>query len=207
VANEQPVATGDDGSVVEHFRPTSGRFTGAVVVTVAGVVAVLSLLDPSEVVPEVGVGAILVGLLGWAVTLRPRVSLVGDFLILRGVFSTTAIPLAGIEELAVRQLTAVRAGDKRYTSSAIGQSRRALMKAGRPPDPAVDGPAIKEPSYADYVEDRIRQRVDDQLAVNGVRRGSPEQIELGSAVLRQPAWPEILTVAVATVALVVALIL
>ncbi len=190
---------------VEHFKPTSGLFVGTVLVLAAAIVAVLSLLAPDQVIPEVGIGAILIGLLAWAFTLRPRVSLLGDFLVLRGAVSTTLIPLGAIEELAIRQVLAVRAGDRRYTSSALGKSFAKLMKANR--QSAKPAPAgVKAPEFIDYVEDRIRQHMDDARAKAGIRRGSPEQIALGDGVLTRISWPEVLTIAAATLAFVVVIL-
>lgn len=192
---------------VEHFKPTSGLFVGIVVVVGAVIVAALALLSPDEVPPEVGVGAILVGLLGWAFTLRPRVSLLGDFLILRGAVSTTLIPLGAIEEMAIRQVLAVRAGDRRYTSTAMGKSFTQLMKSNRRSAKEAQGrPGQKAPDFIEYVEDRIRQRINDALAKAGIRRGSPEQVALGDGVLTQISWPEVLTIGAAALAFVVVIL-
>ena len=192
---------------VERFRPTSGRFTGIVLVSSSLVVVGLALLRPDEVLPEVGVGALVVAVLAWMVALRPRVSLVGEKLELRGAVDTVEIPLAAIEELAVRQLLALRAGDKRYTSTAVGRTRRQLVKAKNEPDKVADPDTdpharVAAPSYAQFVEERIRQRMDDARAASGIRRGSPEQVALGAGVRRQVAWPEIVLLVASSVAFV-----
>ena len=168
----------------------------------------LALARPDDVIAEVGVGAVLVALLAWTVTLRPRVSLVGERLELRGVVDTVEIPLAAIEELSVRQMLALRAGDKRYTSTAVGRTRRQLVKAKNEPDQVPDPDTdphsrVAAPSYAQFVEERIRQRMDDARAAAGIRRGSPEQVALGADVRRRLAWPEIVGLVVAAVAFVV----
>ena len=197
---------------MERFRPTSGRFTGIVLLVAAIAVATLSLVQRDHVIPEVGAAAVFLGVVAWAVTLRPRISLVRDRLELRGAIDTVSIPLAGIEELAVRQVLAVRAGDKRYVSSALGRTRRQLMKvkAGAisltASDPDTDpNSKVAAPSYAQFVEDRIRQRVDAAREASGLARGSAEQVALGSQVERSMAWPEIIGL-VASAALFVALV-
>jgi hypothetical protein len=206
---QQPGRAGDEGRV-ERFRPTSGRFTGIVVVAGALAVAAMSVVDSDAVIAEVGVAALFVAVLGWAVALRPRVSLVGDDLELRGMVDTVAIPLAAVEELAVRQVLAVRAGDKRFTSPAVGRSRSSLLKASRPseaPEGGASASRVLSQSYPEYVEERIRQRVDDAVAQAGIRRGSDDQVALASGVRRTAAWPEIIALvgtAVATL-LVIAL--
>jgi hypothetical protein len=195
VGMQQPGRAGDQGRV-ERFRPTSGRFTGIVLEIGALAVAALSVVDSDAVIPEVGVTALLIAVVGWAVALRPRVSLVGDDLELRGMVGTVAIPLAAVEELAVRQVLAVRAGDERFTSPALGRSRRSLVKARLPSDAPEDGvPHAPEQSYPEYVEERIRRRVDEAVARAGVRRGSDEQVALASGVRRTAAWPEIIALA------------
>ena len=194
---------------MERFRPTSGRFTGVVLLAAAAVTAMLSVVDPDSVIPEVGVAAVLVGILAWSVALRPRVSLVGDDLELRGMVDTVAIPLAAVEELAVRQVMAVRAGDKRFTSPAVGRTRRALVKGKKAvADPnTAETSRLAAPTYAEFVEDRVRQRVDDAMAATGIRRGSPEQVALGAGVRRSPAWPEIVALVGSAVALIVVIVL
>jgi hypothetical protein len=201
----------DSAEEVERFRPTSGRFTGIVLLTSSLVVVVLALVRPDDVIPEVGVGAVLVALVAWTVALRPRVSLVGDQLELRGAIDNVEIPLAAIEELSVRQMLALRAGDKRYTSPAVGRTRRQLVKAKNEPEQVADPDSdphsrVAAPSYAQFVEERIRQRMDDARAAAGIRRGSPEQVALGAGVRRRLAWPEIVGLVAAASAFVLVLL-
>ena len=206
--SEQSPAAGIDG--VERFRPTSGRLTGAVLIVAGSVVAVLALIDPSEVAPVVGVTGVLAALLGWAAALRPRVSLVGDDLELRNMLDTVTIPVAAIEELAVRQVLAVRVGEKRFTSPAVGRRRKSLLKGGasvQSDTEAVTAKPDTEQSYAEFVEERIRQRMDDVRARTGVRRGSDEQQALAAGVRRAPAWPEIIGLGATLAALVVVIVL
>jgi hypothetical protein len=204
--------TSGSAGEVERFRPTSGRFTGIVLLVSAIAVASLSVLRRDHVIAEVGAAALFLAVVAWAVTLRPRISLVGDRLELRGVVDTVRIPLAGIEELAVRQVLAVRAGDRRYVSPALGRTRRQLMKvkAGAisltDNDPDTDpNSKVAAPSYPQFVEDRIRQRVDAAREASGLARGSAEQVALGSQVTRSMAWPEIIGL-VASAALFVMLV-
>lgn len=199
--SEQSPVAGIDG--VERFRPTSGRFTGVVLILAGTLVAVLSVATPSEVVPVAGVGGLLAALLGWAAALRPRVSLVGEHLELRNMLETVTIPLGAVEELAVRQVLAVRAGEKRFTSPAVGRRRKALLKGGASVQTETEKtkPDVV-PSYAEFVEERIRQRMDDVRARTGVRLGSDEQLVLAAGVRRAPAWPEIVALGATVVALV-----
>lgn len=204
--SEQSAGAGSGG--VERFRPTSGRFTGGVLILAGAPLFVLSLVDPDQVVLEVGVGGLLAALLGWAAALRPRVSLVGEHLELRNMLETVTIPLGAVEELAVRQVLAVRAGEKRFTSPAVGRRRKALLKGGASvqTESAKTKPDVA-PSYAEFVEERIRQRISDVRARSGVRLGSDEQAALADGVRRTPAWPEIAALGVTLLALVVVIVL
>jgi hypothetical protein len=198
-----------EGTVdVERFRPTSGRFTGIVLLSGATLTVLLAVLDSDKVIKEVGVAAVLVGVLGWTASLRPRVSIVGDDLELRGMLDTVSIPLASVEELAVRQMLVVRSGDKKYTSPALGRSRRSLVKGVKETDPDTDETSrVAASSYPEFVEQRIRQRVEDAMAAQGINRGSAEQVALGAGVRHRTAWLEIGALVVSAVALVAVIIL
>src|SRR5688572_13270649 len=110
-----------------RFRPTSGLVMGSLAVICALVVAGIAVADPDAIPAEVVAGAVLIGVLGWATMLWPRLSVTSDDLVLRNVVETVRLPLAAIEALAVRQVLAVRAGDKRYVSTALGKSWRKTM--------------------------------------------------------------------------------
>ncbi|WP_134739549.1 hypothetical protein [Nocardioides sp. 503] len=196
----------------ERFAPTSGRVMGLVGLALFLGVVGIGLFDRDAGIADwVVVLCALLALLVWASMLRPRVSLVGDELELRNMLETVRIPLAAVEELAVRQLLAVRAGERRYVSPALGKSRRALRR------PAGGGGAragrtrtspdrILDVDYADFVENRIRQRMEDERAGRGIRPGSAEQAALASEVRRTPAWLEVAGVVVLVLALVVTLV-
>ncbi len=195
----------------ERFAPTSGRVVGVVGILLAVTLVGFGLLDRDAGIADWAVAlAALFGVLVWASVLRPRVSLVGEHLELRTMLWTDLIPLAAIESLVVRQFLAARVGDKRVVCPALGKSRRQL--SGRPAlgSGALGGrlrgqPAEARPTigYPDFVEQRIRQRMDDARAARGIRPGSAEQQALASEVRRQPAWPEIAALAALAVTVAV----
>ncbi|WP_193612111.1 hypothetical protein [Nocardioides lijunqiniae] len=195
----------------ERFAPTSGRVMGLLGLTLSLGVVGIGLVDRDGIADWVIAACALLALLFWAAMLRPRVSLVGDDLVLRNMLETVTIPLAAVEELAVRQLLAVRAGDRRYVSPALGKSRRALRRpagggaarVGRTP---TSPDRIHDVDYTDFVENRIRQRMEDARAARGIRPSSQEQVALASEVRRSPAWPEVVGVLVLSTALVVTLL-
>ncbi|WP_182524362.1 hypothetical protein [Nocardioides dongkuii] len=182
---------------------------GVLGLLVALVLAVAGAVDgpdglPAEVVAAALVGAVLV----WATMLKPGVAVEGRLLVLRNSFETVRIPLAAVEELAVRQVLAVRVGKRRFVSPALGRSLRQVVKGGSAPRPdAAGAAALATKSYPDYVEDRLRRLVDDARAMEGVARFSPEQEDLARQVRREPAWLEIGLLTGTVVAFVAALVL
>lgn len=197
----------------ERFTPTSGRFMGVIGLALAALVVGVGLVDREAGVADWVIAAAAAGgVLVWAALLRPRISLVGQELELRNMTETVTIPLAAIEELAVRQLLVVRAGDKRFLSPALGKSRRQLVRAGTVGGGiggaigklrSTPSDARTNVNYPDFVEERIRQRMDDARSLRGVRPGSAEQLALASDVRRQPAWAEIVALGASSLALVV----
>jgi hypothetical protein len=195
------VTPASDETVVERFAATSGRLTGVLVLVFAGVVALVAVADPGAGVPSfVVAAAALVGVLTWAVMLRPALWATADHLVLRNAFETVRVPLAAVERAVVGRVTAVQAGEKRYVSTVVHRTLRALMRG--PGQPTRAG----EAHYADFVEERISQLAAEARERHGVRLYGDDQLALARGVRRQPAWPEIALAAVAVVALVVTLI-
>lgn len=191
----------------EVFRPTSGRITGALSLPVAAIVVVVAVLDgEGGFGPGIASAAALLGVLAWASMLRPGLSLTPEHLVMRNMLETIHIPLAAVEELAVRQVLAVRVGEKRFVSPVVGRPWRKLVRPGASQEADPSRPVTEMP-YADYVEQQIRQRADDARARAGVRRGSDEQLALADGVRREPAWLPIALTALAAGAVVVSLLL
>jgi hypothetical protein len=189
-----------------RFRPTGGRVMGSLAVIAALVVVAIAVSDPGEVPAAVVAGSVLLGVLGWASMLWPRVSVTADDLVLRTMVEYQRLPLAAIEDLVVRQVLAVRVGDKRYVSTAVGKSWRKAM-AGDRQGPRNDDKPITEVAYADYVEQEIRRRMEQARAEAGVGLLSDEQLALAAGVRREPAWLPIGLIAVAVLGLLAAILL
>ena len=64
---------------------------------------------------------------------------------------------------------------------------------------------VKEPGviYADFVEIRVQELVNEDRMRRGIKRFSPEADELAKQVRREPAWPEIAALVAAAVFVVV----
>ena len=96
----------------------------------------------------------------------------------------------------MRQLLAVRAGDKRYTSTAArppaAPARQgARSAASRSPTPTPTRSRRRRAELCRVRRGPDPQRMDDARAAAGIRRGSPEQVALAAGVRRRLAWPEI----------------
>lgn len=187
-----------------RFRPTSGRILGSVAVIGSFVVLAIFVSDPGAMPVPLAAGVALFGVLAWASMLWPRVSLTADDLVLRTMVEHQRLPLAAIEELAVRQVMAVRVGDKRYVSSALGRPLRKAMGIGVRKD---KDKATGEVEYVDHVEQQIRDRMEQARSAAGVGLLTDEQLALAAGVRREPAWLPIGLIAAAVLALVVSIAL
>ena len=201
----------DDDTVVEHFHPTSGRVTGWMAVGLAAVLVVAGLAYVDEGFPLwVTAGGLLVGVLAWAAMLRPALWVTREHLVLRNLAETVHIRLAAVEEMAVRQVLAVRADDRRFVSTVVGRTWRKTLQSRHRPGGTDEGAALAPTEgmhYADFVENRLHDLVDKARTGAGVRPGSPEQLSLPEPVRREPAWLPIGLIAAATVVLVVSFFL
>ncbi len=187
----------------ERFQPTSGRLVGVVGLVLVAVVLVSGVLGdfPVWVLGAVG----LVGVLVWASLLRPGVRIEDDALVLRGMFSTTALPLAAVEEVVVSQVLAVRVGERRYVSPAVGHPLRKVVRGTQLGGvgggaPGIDGGRqlvdLAQHAYPSYVQERIRAAAEDHRKRVGVAQYSEEQRALAAQVTRTPAYVEIAAVVV-----------
>jgi hypothetical protein len=138
--------------------------------------------------------------------LRPALWATEEHLVMRNLAETVHIRLAAVEELAVRQVLAVRATDRRFVSTVVGRSWRKALAARRTAASGGAGPQQGMP-YADFVDDRLHELVDDARRAAGVRPGSAEQLALPDAVRREPAWLPVSLIALAVLVLVVSFLL
>jgi hypothetical protein len=191
---------------VERFDPTSGRVTALLVLVLAGVVVVAGTVDAGSVPLPVLAGAVLAAVLAWASMLRPALWATTEHLVMRNMLETVHVPLAAIEQLAVRQVLALKAGEKRYVSTVVGRPLRKAMRTGRsgkaPVEEATPAPGLP---YADFVEQRLHQLMAEARTAAGVESLSDEQLALAADVRREPAWVPIGLTVVSAVAFVASL--
>lgn len=194
----------DRGTVVERFKPTSGRLSGWFAVVLGALVVVAGVAYRDEGFPAwVAAAGLLVGVLAWAAMLRPALWATEEHLVMRNLAETVHIRLAAIEELALRQVLAVRAGERRYVSPVVGRTwRKALVSrpaaGGAPGGAAEEGPR-EGMAYADWVEHRLRELVD--------RARAEEHATPAEPVRRERAVLPLSLIAVGAVALLVSLAL
>ena len=207
-----------DSQVEEKFAPNGGQVTGVLGLLVVATFVGVWVSDRDRVPLWVLAVALLVGVLIWSTMLRPRVWVEPGTLVLRNMLDTTRIPLAAVEEVAVRQVMAVRVGERRFVSPGVGRSLRQAMKGSaahrvRAELPGLQGlaaeaAAVVEPGmvYGDYVELRLRDLATEDRSRRGIRLGSPELDALAGQVDRTRAWPEIVAVAASSVFTVLAVV-
>ena len=187
----QETGDGSQPGYVEKFPPTSGRIIGIIALLLCAAVLVYALVDGyGGIGVEVAWGAAFVGLVSYAALLRPAVRVDSGSLVLRNMLDTNVVPLASIDEVAVRQVLAVRTDEKRYVSPAIGTS---FLRTIRPRNTAM-----ATLSYPEYVRDRILHLADGARRRNGDGDTPP--------VRREWAWPEIAGLVVTALGLVVAIV-
>ena len=203
---DRPAGSGrgpGDDEVVERFRPTSGRIMGSIGLVGVAAVAVIAVADPGSVPAPVLWGFLLFGALVWTAMLRPRLLATRSSLVMRNMLSTVTIPLAATEQIVVRQVVAVRAGERRYVSPAVGRSLRESLRSGRS---GVDDAPVS-PSYPTFVENRLHQLAADARAREGVAMMSDEQLALAAGVRREWSWPAVALVVVTFAGFVVSILL
>lgn len=197
----------DDGeAVVERFQPTSGRLSGWAAVALSATLVVAAVAYRDQGFPVwVGAAALLVGVLSWASMLRPALWATEEHLVMRNLGETVRIRLAAVEEMAVRQVLAVRAGDRRLVSTVLGRTWRKTVTSRR--DPSAAEGTREGMNYADWAEQRLRELVDAARERAGVTVGSEEQRAIPDAVRREPALVPLALIGAAAVLLVVSFFL
>ncbi|WP_248582969.1 hypothetical protein [Nocardioides sp. InS609-2] len=191
---------------VERFAATGGRVIGVFTVVMAAGLVILAVAERDESwALSLGLAGLALGAIAWASMLRPALAIDDDRLVMRNMVDTVHVPLAAIEQIAVRQVLAVRAGEKRYVSPVVGKTRRKMRRAEK--GAKSEQPKQGEIAYPDFVEERIRRRAEDARAERGIAMLSDEQLVLAADVRREWAWPVIALMAVPMVLFVVTLLL
>ena len=194
--------TGPRESTSERFSPHGGAATAVLGALVIAAVLVLWARDSERIPLWVPAAALIGAVVLYASAVRPRVLVGEGELVLRNMFSTVRIPLAAIEEVAVRQLLVVRAGDRRFRCAGVGRPARPGFGSRRPSASANP----KGMAYADFVELRLTQLIAQDREARQVEAGSSPPTDLAQAVRRDLAWPELALLATTVALLIVAIL-
>jgi hypothetical protein len=176
----------------QRFGPTSGQLTGwtgvgLMVFFVGWLLVVERDLETAVVLAAVGV-------LMWCFLLRPRVLLGPEQLVLRNAFSDWLIPLRLVEDVVVRQVTVVHAGEHSYQGVGVGRPLRRLLREhpGREPvEPDTPTRASAPHTDAQVPDFMVRQVLERVAAL------PPSQA--GGQVRREYAVPELVALVVLVV--------
>jgi hypothetical protein len=202
---------------VERFKPTSGRFVGyAGLVFVAVVVGYVAFRVHTVTGLQVALGVLLFGVLTWLTQLRPRAIAYSDRLLLKNSVRDVEIPLVLIDDVSVRQVLYVWAGEQRFVCVGIGRSMKDMVRRRRSAAaPSLLGtsrvrefvdmaekaaPEQTAMSYQSFVEVRIAELVAQAKKETATAEpaGGPRRLH---------AWPEIAALAVTGTAFAVSLFL
>lgn len=177
---------------VEKFHSSGNRILGAIGVVIALVFAVALATDGLQgndglVLCLIGFCAVLV----WAAMVRPQLRLAGDRLYIRDMLTSVSFPLAAVDGVEARQVVVLKAGGRKFISAAVSKSLYSVLKDNR-------GVARDPKAYPNFVENRIWSRAEDERAKLGVQRG-----DVPLDLRRDPAWPELVLLALFAVGVVV----
>ena len=190
---------------VERFTVWSSKIVGVIGLVAVAVIVLLGVTGAGgDYHPAVYAVCGLIGVVIWVVIIRPEVAIAGDRLVLRNPLNKVGVPLAAIEQIAVRRWVAVRVGDRTLTNAGISRSRRQGVRDDQRKD--VTGIEIAALSYGAIVERRIQRQAEEARDRQGVKLHSDEQLALAADVRKTWAWPEIAALAVLSVAVVVTML-
>ncbi|MGN0063211.1 MAG: hypothetical protein ACI379_03125 [Nocardioides sp.] len=173
---------------VERFPTTAGRVTGVLTLFVGVVLLVIGTVDPDyRFAPWALAAIVLAMVLAWAAMLRPALWVVDEeTLVLRGMLDTAHVPLAGIDEVNVRQVLAVRAGRRRFVSAAVGRSRRTITRPASLKDASAESAEQHgRVEYGLFVETRLRELVAAAHRRGGFDPFSEEHDEASARAVRR----------------------
>jgi hypothetical protein len=214
-----------DGSArnrpVERFKPTTGLVLGWAGVLLAAVAIGYCALEVHSMVGlRVALGAAAAGVLIWMTQLRPRATAYEESLVLRGSLHDVEVPYLAVEEVSVTQMLNVHAAGRRYVCVGIGKSivtdirqrakkerqATALGGGGRlrqfSEKAEIAAPDQTAMTYQTFVVTRIEELVDQAK-----RRARDRRDDSVAPVETRLAMPEVVGLAVTSVAFVVACIL
>jgi hypothetical protein len=190
----------------ETFRSSGAVVFGAISAAVSLALAVLTAVPAAGAPAWVPAALLLLTVVVYVAQVRPAVLMGESELVLRNMLQSVHLPWAAVEQVRIQQFLSVSAGGRDYSCAAVGRTRRQIRRDGPSgvplPSPGADGTF----SYGRLVESRIVDRAKEARSRRGVAAESPEQAAIADGVRVVRAWPEIVVLALAVVALVVAIL-
>jgi hypothetical protein len=191
------------GTRPETFRSTGAMVFGGITVAGALTLAVLAAVHPDAGAPDwVSATLVLFAVVVYVAQVRPAVVLDESELVLRNMLETVHLPWSALGEVRIRQFLTIKVGDREFNCAAVGRSRRQIRRDSR----IVVEANPAEASFGRLVETKIRNRASDARTRQGIKAKSPEQAALADDVRRVRAWPEVVALGAAAVALVVTIV-
>lgn len=115
------------------FPPTSGTINGWIGVLFSlAVVGYIAIDGHTLVGLRIGLAFAVIGLVGYAYLIRPRIRVRGGHLSLLNPLEEVIIPLALVRTVSVRAATLVFVGDRRYVGVAVGRKLRQIARSSVP---------------------------------------------------------------------------
>lgn len=186
----------DEGAEKAERFSSGGHATGVIGLAVTALLLGYGVLVPDvDYAPWAWPLLLLIGILLWAVLMRPALIIRGDTLELREIVHSRWIPVARVTDVAITHVTRIGADGHTYVSNGVGRSRREIVR-----DERRGGAALTEDHSVGWLVEQKVQR----LAAR-----AREAQELSDKELPEPrltwAWPEIgaiVALSVATLGLV-----
>lgn len=167
------------------FRAMPTMIVGVIGVLLIGALCLFPLIEgPTDARLTAAGGLLLFGGIAWATLIRPALVYRTDSLLLRNVLHDVEIPWALVDDIDVRQVAVIYAGDAKYLCAGLSKGRRQLVRG--PKEGA-------EPSSADQAAELGKQR-----AV-AARRDAVDALPTPDQIERRPAWADVILIAAGAV--------
>ena len=204
---------------LERFKATSGQAVGwGGLIFAAVIVGYVVLAHHTLTGLRVALGMVLFALVVWMTQLRSRATLYPDRVVLRNAARDAVLPLVLVDAVTVRQTLNVWAGERRYVCVGIGRSARSMVKEGRRKGTG-DGP-LGQGRWRQFAEQAERAAPDqtamayetfvvtriEEVAAAVQKTASPADVAAARA-RQEPAWPELVALAVVGIAFVISLLI
>lgn len=201
------MATGENANTATERFPASGRITGWLVVATGAVMVGTGLYDFDKSTDLITAVGLLIAIAGWVGLLRPAVWADQINLVLRGSFTTTRVPLAGIESVALGKYLEVRAGAHTFTNMSMSGKSGSWERPTAARDARNRATNASPVTAHDLVMGKLHGAINGGRLRAKVTQDSNEQYELGQQSIREVDSLPATLVCVGVLALLLALLI